>query len=212
MIVIISEGRKARMTGRSKGSAETRQRIIQAALEAFMHHGYHGTTMDDVAAQSGTSKGTLYWYFESKEDLLETAVRELFAGAFGEEALSELDTYTSASDKLRALGQSMIAFMHEVQELVALFLEFWASSPQRDHVADLWMDLLVEYKDTVTTIIEVGIETGEFRSVDAEALVWALLSTYDGLAIYWMFEPTLDLQYIHEIYLETVLRGLEAER
>lgn len=192
-----------------KGSPETRHRILQAALDAFMHHGYHSTTMDDIATQSGTSKGTLYWYFDSKEDLLESAVRALFESAFGEEALSALDAYDLAADKLRALVQSMVAFIREADGVFNLLLEFWASSSEREQAADLWMDLLVQYKDLVTRIIEEGVASGEFRPVDAESLVWALLSTYDGLAAYMMLRPGLDLQQIHETYLETMLRGLE---
>jgi AcrR family transcriptional regulator len=181
-------------------------------MEAFTHHGYHGTTMDDIAARSGTSKGTLYWYFESKEELFETMVLELFDEAFGEEALAELARYPTATQKLRALAQSMVAFVQEVHGLFNLFLEFWASSSHRDQAAALWMDLLAQYKDMVTQIVEAGIEAGEFHPVDAEALVWALLATYDGLAAYWMLEPALDLQRINETYLETILRGLEVER
>jgi AcrR family transcriptional regulator len=165
--------------------------------------------MDDIATQSGTSKGTLYWYFDSKEDLLESAVRALFESAFGEEALSALDAYDLAADKLRALVQSMVAFIREADGVFNLLLEFWASSSEREQAADLWMDLLVQYKDLVTRIIEEGVASGEFRPVDAESLVWALLSTYDGLAAYMMLRPGLDLQQIHETYLETMLRGLE---
>jgi AcrR family transcriptional regulator len=197
----------------SKGSTETRQRILEAALDAFTHHGYHGTTMDDIAAQSGTSKGTLYWYFESKEALLETVFRDLFDSAFGEESLSRLDAYPSASEKLRALAQDMVSFMkEEVHGLFNLFLEFWASSSHREQAAGLWMDLMVQYKYVFTQIIEEGAETGEFQPVDADSLTWALFSTYDGLAAYQMLKPELDLQRIHETYLETVLRGLKVDR
>ena len=105
----------------------------------------------------------------------------------------------------------MVEFTEEVHGLFNLFLEFWASSSHRERASDLWMNLLVRYKDLITQIIEEGIESGEFRPVDAESLAWALLAAYDGLAAYWMLNPTLALQRIHETYIETMLRGLEGE-
>ena len=60
----------------------TRKRILRAALDVFSRQGYHETRMDDVARRSGTSKGALYFYFKSKEALLEAllerAARLLF--------------------------------------------------------------------------------------------------------------------------------------
>ncbi len=47
---------------------ERRSQILKAALRCFAHHGYHQTTMDDIVEESGLSKGTLYWYYESFEE------------------------------------------------------------------------------------------------------------------------------------------------
>jgi len=63
------------MPPRPDVSAERRAQIIEAALTCFTRKGYNNTTMDDVAAESGLSKGTLYWYFESKDNLLKSEQR-----------------------------------------------------------------------------------------------------------------------------------------
>ncbi|MFA5915908.1 MAG: helix-turn-helix domain-containing protein, partial [Burkholderiales bacterium] len=51
------------------------EEIIAAALELFVERGYAATRLDDVAARAGVSKGTLYLYFENKEDLFKAVVR-----------------------------------------------------------------------------------------------------------------------------------------
>ena len=50
--------------------------LLAAALELFVEKGYAGTRLDDVAQRAGVSKGTLYLYFENKEDLFKAVVRE----------------------------------------------------------------------------------------------------------------------------------------
>src|ERR1700675_2358187 len=52
------------------------EEITAAALELFVERGYAGTRLDDVAARAGISKGTLYLYFENKEELFKAVVRE----------------------------------------------------------------------------------------------------------------------------------------
>lgn len=69
-----------RSPGRPRSSereaADTRQALLDAAAELIAERGYHGTTVNDVVALSGLSKGTFYWHFRSKEDLLLAVLEE----------------------------------------------------------------------------------------------------------------------------------------
>ena len=188
---------------------ETRRKILQAALDCFTHHGYHATTMDDIATQSGTSKGTLYWHFDSKDDLFQSAIRWFFDTTFGPDALAVLDTAPAAADKLRLLANATVDLIHRAQGIFHLFLEFWASSPDRNESADTWLELLAEYRSIIVDIIDAGVRRGEFRPADAEGLAWALTAAYDGLAAYVMLKPDLDLQRIHTAFIDAVVDGLE---
>jgi hypothetical protein len=75
----------------------------------------------------------------------------------------------------------------------------------------VWGDLLSEYKEVVAGIIDQGVQSGEFRSVDADALVWAVMATYDGIAAYALLIPDLDVDRISRVFIETLLRGLLVE-
>jgi len=190
-------------------SAERRDQIIQAALACFTRKGYNNTTMDDIVAESGLSKGTLYWYFKGKDDLFKSAILSFFERSFGqEEAIADLEQCPTAAEKLRFLAQVIVGLGEWAKGIFNLFLEFWASSTRREEAARLWTDLLVQYKDLLVGIIEEGIRNGEFRPVDAEPLVWAMMSTYDGLAAYVMLMPDLELERISHVFIETLLRGL----
>ena len=187
---------------------ERRGQILDAALTVFSQKGYHATNVSDVAAQAGVSQGTIYWYFDSKEELFTAAMLSVFVD-FGQEAVASVEACETASEKLRALGRRMGDFVVGLEGILVMFLGYWASSPSREEVGRFWIDLLVEYKDIIVGIIEEGVKRGEFRPVDAEALVWALMGAYDGLAAYAMLMPDIDVGRVSQALVETLLDGLK---
>jgi AcrR family transcriptional regulator len=187
---------------------ERRLQILEAALVVFGQKGFHAANVSDVAAQAGVSQGTIYWYFESKDELLEAALLSLVED-IGQSAVKALEQCSTASEKLRSLADSMVGLADVAEGLFTMFLEFWASSARREEAGQLWTDVLVGYKDIVVDVIEEGVRNGEFKPVDAEALVWALMAAYDGLAAYIMLMPDLDLGSISRALIETLLTGLE---
>ena len=54
------------------GKRNVKSRIVSAAWQLFYEKGYNGTTVDDIIALSGTSKGSFYYYFSTKDELLNT--------------------------------------------------------------------------------------------------------------------------------------------
>jgi AcrR family transcriptional regulator len=199
------------MPPRPDVSAERRAQIIEAALACFTRKGYNNTTMDDIVAESGLSKGSLYWYFESKDDLFAAAILSILENV-GLEAVDALERRETASDKLRAVGQTAVSIGTTIEGFLAMFLEFWASSPNREKAGQLWFGVLEQYKDVVVGIIEEGIRDGEFKPVDPEPLVWAVMAAYDGLAAYVALWPDLDLDRISQVFVETLLSGLSSRQ
>jgi AcrR family transcriptional regulator len=186
---------------------ERRQQILDAALEVFSRTGYHVTNVSDVAAQAGVSQGTIYWYFDSKDELFQAALLSAF-GDINEEAFAALSGCDTATEKLLVLADSMVGLADEAEGLFMLFLGYWASSDRQETSAQVWVDLLRRYRDIVVEIVEEGIGRGEFKPVDAEGLVWALLAAYDGLAAYAVIMPNLDLKGISLSFIQTLLGGL----
>ena len=195
------------MPPRPDVSTERRAQIIEAALACFARMGFTNTTMDDIVAESGLSKGSLYWYFDGKDDLLAQAVTSFFEG-FGQETMAEVERCETAPAKIRAGARKMVDFCKEAQGLFGLFIEFWSQSERDEKASLLWTDVLVHYQRLMAGIIEEGIRNGEFEPVDAEHLVWAMMAAYDGLAAYGMLIPDLDIERISEVFVETLLSGL----
>ena len=202
----MSEG----LSKREQVREERRQQILDSALAVFSQKGFHASNVSDVAAHAGVSQGTIYWYFDSKEELFDAAITAFFTH-FGAEMMAAQQEGATATEKLRALASNMDDFVVNAQQVFGVFLGFWASSEDRQESAQFWIDLLHEYTKGVVTIIEDGIKEGEFREVDAEALVWAVSAAYDGLAAYLMFIPDIDVRRVSKVFVDTLLGGLQAE-
>ena len=84
------------MSPRPDVSEERKDQIIQAAINVFTRRGIHQARMDDIVTETGLSKGTLYWYFKSKDDII-VAISDML---FGHE-LQKLEK----QDKLLTLTQ-----------------------------------------------------------------------------------------------------------
>jgi len=186
---------------------ERKAQILTAAWTCFTRKGYNNTTMDDIVAESGLSKGSLYWHFDSKDDLFEAAVLAFF-NEIGQEIFAALEQCETVSDKLRAAARCMVDIGRRAEGLFSLIVEFWARSERREEASRFWADVLVQYKEYMAGVIEEGIQKGEFKAVDAGHLVWALMAAYDGLAAYLMLMPDLDLEAISESFVETLVSGL----
>lgn len=190
---------------------QRRRQILKAAFEIFSKKGYNATKVSDIAAQAGVSQGTIYWYFDSKQDLLTQSLVSFF-DEMSQGMIESLDQLPTASEKMRSLADTLEGFIRSAEGLFIVFLEFWASSSQRDEVGKIWSDILVQYKDFLSNIIQVGIQSGEFRPADADSLVWAMMAAYDGLAAYDMFIPGLNIASISRTFMDTILEGLLIEK
>ena len=79
---------------------EPRKRLVQAALKLFASHGYHTTSIADILRESGCTRGTLYYYFSSKEDLGYAAIDEMVRLLVQQGAASHLRSDEHPIDRL----------------------------------------------------------------------------------------------------------------
>ncbi len=98
---------------------DARRRIVTAARQHFFAHGFRGVSMDDLAAEVGMSKKTLYAHFESKTDLVEAVLREKF-----DELDQELDDIVAecSKDVLRGLHELLECMQRQIEEIQPPFV------------------------------------------------------------------------------------------
>ena len=111
------------LSKRGQVREERRRQILESALAVFSQQGFHATNVSDVAAHAGVSQGTIYWYFDSKEDLFDAAIKAFFEG-FGTEMTTVLQEGETAAETLRALARSMDGFVANSQQVFGALLGY----------------------------------------------------------------------------------------
>jgi AcrR family transcriptional regulator len=195
---------------RPDSAEERRRQIMQAALVCFARKGYHKTTMDDIVAECGLSKGTLYWYFKNKDNLFISLIKSYFFDVRqGTDAI--LEQHPTASGKLRGMTQAFVEFFRAGGEYFSVLFEFWLQSALRDELNQFMSAALSQYRQIVASVITEGIQSGEFKAVNADQVALAAMAAFDGLSFYAMLIPDeVDLERTCQVFIETLLNGLMA--
>ncbi len=142
--------------------------LVSAALDLFVEKGYAGTRLEDVAARAGVSKGTLYLYFENKEELFKAVVRENIVARISQSADEALHFDGSSADLLRRLittwwkdyGGSTAGGISKLM---------MAESGNFPEIARFFLDEVIEpWHRMLAAVIQRGAQRGEFRTIKPE--------------------------------------------
>ena len=178
----------------------------------FAQKGYTGASVADIAVQASIGKGTVYEYFNSKEDLF-FAVFEWFIQRTGRQASVSIAALGgSASERLLALSDAIMGMWDEIRDAFTLTMEFWsasASSQMQDRFKAAFRDLYREFREVIMALIQDGIERGEFRTdFRSESVAAALVGTWDALFLQAWFEDNFDPVTVAREFLLIIIRGL----
>lgn len=172
---------------RETDPAKRRREILAAALEAFDASGYAETTMDEVAAKAGISKGSIYNYFHGKQDLFEHVFTDSVAPdeADIDRMLAEP---RSAVDRLVGYVDYCFDQMARYRRIGKLVLEFWATAAREQEHANLaWSlhELHGRAMDRLGRIVTEGVEAGEFgKDLDPQIAAVLILAAVDGIILH----------------------------
>jgi AcrR family transcriptional regulator len=196
-----------------KQKAKRKDQIIEAAAQIFAQKGYSGAIMADIAIQANIGKGTIYEYFKSKEDLF-FAVFEWFQKKTEKAATVGISSLGgSATDRLKVLNSTLMELWDEIKDVFVLVMEFWAASSsaqRRRQFKGAFKQLYNDYRKIVSSLIQEGVNSGEFRSdIKPEPVAAALVGTWDALFLQAWFDESFDPAATANDFLDTVLRGLE---
>lgn len=165
-------------------SVRTRARILDAAAEVFSRQGYAGTRLSDIADEAGIKQGSLYYYFDSKDDLVEemlaVGVQKTYAHVL--ETVEALGESATELDKIRAAieahAESVVARVgytaasaRIVGQLPPQIRRKHISSHQRPY-GKLWHELLVSARDAGAIGAELDLEA--LRLLIIGALNWTV--------------------------------------
>jgi len=150
--------------------------LLDAALDLFVERGYAATRVEAVAARAGVSKGTLFLYFPSKEELFKAVVRENIVGRF-QRWSEEFETFEgSTADMVRYCYASWWEHIGATRAsgITKLMLSEAGNFPEITRFYQ--QEVIQPGHQLVRRMLERGMACGEFRVLDLDYAVYAVLA------------------------------------
>jgi len=190
--------------------------LLDAALDLFVERGFAATRCEDVATRAGVSKGTLYLYYPSKEELLKAVIRHNVVNQIKEGADVVRQFEGSTADLLALMMRLWWERIGETPAagIVKLLMCEVRNFPE---IAQFWIDEVISpAHGMVAELVQRGIDSGEFRPVRVDDVVHALISPLLFLVMNkhslgaCVASAKLDPRAIIEAQIDLVLNGLHA--
>lgn len=192
------------------------QELLDAALELFVEKGFAATRSEEVAMRAGVSKGTLYLYFPSKEELFKAVVRQNLSTLIAE-GQGLLEGFEGSTSEL--LACLMEAWWTRVGNTPAsgIFKIMMSEARNFPDLAQFYVDeVVMPSRDLIGRTVQRGVDRGEFRPLPIEDVVHALIAPVLFLAMHkhslgacGVTGMELDAESFIRTQMELVLRGLE---
>lgn len=160
-------------------SEQTRKRIAEAARHHFVQKGYKATSIEDITALTGSSKGNIYYHFKSKEGLFLYLLDEWDRDWF-DKWREKQHLYKSAAEKMHGFAELLVIedLNHPLTKAADEFFGSEFESDVKEKLSAMTANHLRFNQD----LIQSGIDSGEFKAGDAEKLALVLESLVIGLS------------------------------
>ncbi|MFG1357976.1 TetR/AcrR family transcriptional regulator [Xanthobacter pseudotagetidis] len=174
------------MSGRRKGQ-ESAAKIISAARKLFATKGYANASLDDIAALAGFTKGAVYHFFGSKEELLMSLLRDIEDRSIGRTSRELADMQGTAMDKLLRFKTLQAEWAgRNANDLAILVRMSIESANRKSAVREQVLHIYARMEQVLTGIVEEGKASGEFRAdLPVHDVVTWMISVHDGNMLLW---------------------------
>jgi AcrR family transcriptional regulator len=180
---------------RTKEDADqTKQALLDSALQEFSQRGYQATRLQDVAENAGTTRGAIYHHFQNKAGLYKALIAD--ASQQGNNALqravAEGGTIPEITARILTYSLQMLAENSRFRQVMALSLYKTGVSAE---LADMEAVRMAEAETLVAGIagfMQAGQQQGQLRDdVSPENMARAFLAYQNGIAFLWLANPTI---------------------
>jgi AcrR family transcriptional regulator len=203
-----------RTEARRRRKAERPGEILEAAFTQFARNGYATTTLEQIAERAGVTKGTIYVYFDSKEHLFISMVREVTKATFDTMQDMFARHAGSTADLLRESFRYIYQHIVEDRRRREVARMLIAEAPRFPALADRYRDEIHKpCLELLNQVIERGIARGEIRPSAITAcpqVIIAPIAQVDQWIMMYEDRQPLDLKAYFEAHVELVLKGLFA--
>ncbi len=191
----------------AKKTGEKYQAIIDAAVRVIAKHGYHNAQVSRIAKEAKVADGTIYLYFENKDDILISLFNEKM-GQFIDTCQSRIQEARTIDEKVYVLVHAHLSQLAQNPEMaVVTQIELRQSNPE---VSQGIGEVLKRYFRLIEEVIQEGMQQGVFRSdIDVRTARMMIFGTMDEAATSWVMRNCkYDLVSLVDPIHNLFLRGL----
>ena len=199
------------MSPKNNVSEERKSQILDAAMETFSELGFHKARMSDIAETSGLSKGSLYWYFDSKDSIILNLLEKFFEPELKDLRALITDS-RSAEDRLEVYVDRVSTDMVTMLKWMPLVHDFIALAFRKEQVRKAISRYYKMHLEILLSLIQQGLDAGEFQADNAMEASIAIGSILEGTVLLWVYDPShIDLKYHIKSNINLLLQGLRTK-
>jgi AcrR family transcriptional regulator len=174
---------------REQSKALTRERLLVAARTVFAGRGFHGASVEEIAAEAGYSTGALYSNFGGKEDLF-FALMEHELDLYSQEIAASVEDLASVAERARGGARHWMEIVEREPEMLMLFAEFWAYAARDPEARGRVAASFARVRQMLTRLIADGTREFDLElELPAEQLAIAIDALADGIARLKLADP-----------------------
>ena len=187
---------------------KTKKLIFESAIKIFSESGYRGATMDDIAANAGLAKGTLYYHFKSKEEIFNFIVEEgiqILQARVNEIQEQDIDPIS----KLIKISRVQLSFLYEYTDFFKVVMsQLWGHEKRQDELRGKIRNYIKE----IEVDIKEAMNRNEIEQGDSEFMSYEFFGTLCSAAVYESIHiERVNLESIIESTVKFTLKGLGIE-
>lgn len=175
--------------GRKSIAHIRRKEIIEGFFKVVADKGFANASIREITEAAGVSKGVLHHYFVNKEAMVLGVmghVLETYMAEFNE----GLDDHQSASKKLEFFFSWFLDLSRFDMQFSRAWMEFWILSKTNEAIAEALRACYEQITKILAEIIEKGIASGEFASVEAQVMARTIVASLEGTTMLWVVNPS----------------------
>ncbi|GAA5049291.1 TetR/AcrR family transcriptional regulator [Thermocatellispora tengchongensis] len=184
-----------------------RQQILDAAVRVFARRGFAASRIEDVAAEAGIAKGSVYMYFGSREEILRAAF-EALASAMDRLLEGALSGTGPALARLDALIRDVLASIAAAPDLARVLLDLWGSGRDGDGLPLDMAETYGRYRAAVAALLAQAAAEGEARPGVGEAEATVIVGAIEGCVLQWLIDPRVPIGELAEPLAAVCLHGV----
>ncbi len=180
-------------------------------MKTFSEVGFHKARMSDIADTSGLSKGSLYWYFDSKDSIILNLLEKFFEPEL-KDLRALLTDSRSAEDRLEIYIDRVSDDMVAMLKWMPLIHDFIALAFRKEPVRKAISSYYQRHLEILLSLIQQGLDSGEFQADSAMEASIAIGSMLEGTVLLWVYDPSLiDIKYHIKSNISLLLQGLRTK-